>query len=405
MAATNIIVIGNSPFHRGGAGPWAHHTLTNLLSAGHRVRAVFPIYPDKAEWRAAFRLRYPAVQAVWYDMPTAGDPFSDVPINQLERQLTGMQTALDLLLDQEEADLIYLTKESSIWGISEFARTRGLRCLATLHGNLLTMVQRNDRAVRRQAWIELYRQAELVTCCAEHMTRSLGAAGLDNLVTLPNGVDVGRFRPRCRPTDLAARFGIASDDVVMLHASNLHSIKRPLDLVRAFAGAVRRNDSLRLVIVGDGDMRCALEREARRLGVDRFIRLVGWVENGEMPNYYALADFTVLPSASEGLSMACLESMACGRFVVASDIPASRELIEDRVDGLLFPVGDVDALAEAMVDAAGTLRRGTLGDAARSRIERNFSLSRMQRRQLAIIERLTRSGASDRTGFRKINRT
>ncbi len=134
--------------------------------------------------------------------------------------------------------------------------------------------------------------------------------------------------------------------------------------------------------------RDALNAEAQRLGVAKRVHITGWIERTAMPDYYGLADIVVHASASEGLSLTCLEAMASGRTLIASDIPAARELISDGVDGMLFPLGDVNALGRAIV---GTTRdrmlRARLGAAARKRVVESFSLTQMNEQLLAAIDR------------------
>ncbi len=114
--------------------------------------------------------------------------------------------------------------------------------------------------------------------------------------------------------------------------------------------------------------RDALTAEAKRLGIAERVKITSWVEPRAMPDYYALAGITVQASASEGLSLSCLESMASGRTLIASDIVAARELVRDGVEGMLFPLGDVGALARAIQAAAGDRAlRARLGTAARAR--------------------------------------
>jgi glycosyltransferase involved in cell wall biosynthesis len=388
----NIIIIGNSPFRPAGGGILAGHVLRLLRSAGHSVRAIYPIYKDKPEWREQFSQVYPHVQAFWYEMPRLVDVFAGFAAEDLALQARGIELGLRHFLTDQPPELIYLHKESSIWGITPLLVEQGLPFLATLHGNLLAMLNGATDNTQAERWLSAYRQADLVTCCAEHMAVRVRAAGLTNITTVRNGVDTEQFRPQPRPRKLATDLGIAPDDIVVLHASDLKSIKRAQDIVRGFAVALRHDPRLRLLIVGASYMRMSrdtLKAEAQRLGVAERMQIVGWAERQTMPHYYALADMTVQASASEGLSLTCLESMACGRTLIASDIPAARELIRNGVDGLLFPLGDVAALGRAIGAAASDPSlRARLGAAARERIAAHFSLDQMDERLLTVISGL-----------------
>lgn len=385
----HIVFVGNSPLHPGGGGVLAQYMLVGLPGAGHRVRAIFPIYPHRQAWREVCRQRYPQVPVAWYDMPALKSAFADIPAAELARQTQAIQDELRGFLATEPVDLIYLHKESTIWGVPAFARAHGLRCVAALHGNLLAMLRGHFDAAGPEDWLAAYNEADLVTCCADHMTGSLRAAGLKNLVTVRNGVDVAQFRPQPWPSHLATRHGLTRDDVVVMHASNLDPIKRPLDIIAAFAATLRRDRRLVLLIAGEGEMEAGVRAEVERRGIASRVRFAGWIDNVAMADYYALSDFTVQASASEGLSMTCLESMACGRPVLASDIPASRELITHDAEGLLFPVGDIDAIADAILAAAQDPdRRRRLGAAARGKVVNGFTLAQMEQRWLEIIDSL-----------------
>jgi glycosyltransferase involved in cell wall biosynthesis len=88
-----------------------------------------------------------------------------------------------------------------------------------------------------------------------------------------------------------------------------------------------------------------------------------------VPSYLNLADMVVIPSESEGLARVYVETQSCGRVLVASDIPAAREVIVDGETGLLFRLGDVaDATAKTLPLAAAPELRAAIGQKARARV-------------------------------------
>ncbi len=126
------------------------------------------------------------------------------------------------------------------------------------------------------------------------------------------------------------------------------------------------------VIVGEGNLLEEAVRASRTLRVDDRFRYVGWQSYEQIPKYINLADIVVLPSLGEGLARVYLETQACGRVLIASDIPPAREVVEHGETGLLFPVGDVDGLAQRCIEAAqdpGLCAR--IGRAALERVQRN----------------------------------
>jgi 1,4-alpha-glucan branching enzyme len=146
---------------------------------------------------------------------------------------------------------------------------------------------------------------------------------------------------------LLERLAIRHGQIVVVHVSKIEPIKRPLDLV-AVASKIGQAADLVYVIVGEGPLLAEVKETCRRLMVmDRF-RFVGWVPYDRVPGFLNLADMVVQPSESEGLSRVYLEAMACGRTLIASDIPAAREVVRHRENGLLFERGNLDSLAKTI---------------------------------------------------------
>lgn len=134
---------------------------------------------------------------------------------------------------------------------------------------------------------------------------------------------------------------------VVLGVGSLIPRKDFATLLRAFA-LVRRQCRARLVILGEGDEREHLERLVRELGLEADVQLPGFVNN-PYP-YFRLASLFVLSSRWEGLPTNVIEALACACPVVATDCPGAREILEDGRHGRLVPVGDVEAMAQAMLE-------------------------------------------------------
>jgi glycosyltransferase involved in cell wall biosynthesis len=95
-----------------------------------------------------------------------------------------------------------------------------------------------------------------------------------------------------------------------------------------------------------------METRVEELGLAERFRFAGWVERIESPRYINAMDMVVMPSEMEARSLVYLETQACGRVLIASDIAAAREVIEDGVTGLLFPMGSPEALAAKILEAS-----------------------------------------------------
>jgi glycosyltransferase involved in cell wall biosynthesis len=167
---------------------------------------------------------------------------------------------------------------------------------------------------------------------ATHL-RQLGAPA-DRTVVVHNGVDHDRFHPR--PRDL--------DRPQVVFVGRLIDNKGPADALNAFATAAI--PGAHLTFVGDGPMRARLEADGARLGLTGAVHFTGHLD--DVSPILGSADVLIRPSRTEGQSLAILEAMAAGVCVLASDIPANRELVDDGLSGLLATVGDIPALARRL---------------------------------------------------------
>jgi glycosyltransferase involved in cell wall biosynthesis len=102
------------------------------------------------------------------------------------------------------------------------------------------------------------------------------------------------------------------------------------------------------VIVGDGEERAALERQAGATGLDS-IRFTGFRNQSEMPRFFDLASVFVLPSRHEPWGLIVNEAMNAARPVIVSeDVGCAPDLVRDGINGFIYPTGDIDALAHAL---------------------------------------------------------
>lgn len=185
------------------------------------------------------------------------------------------------------------------------------------------------------------------------------------IAIIPNGIDLAAFRPR---TPRLPR--------TVIVVANLRPEKRHDVLIDAAPIVLRHFPDARFQFVGDGPERARLEAHAAARGVSAAIEFAG--HEPDVPARLSRADLFVLPSQSEGFPNAVIEAMASGLAVVASDLEATRELIEDGHTGLLVPAGDANALASAlcrlMADEDAVER---IGSSARAHVFGRYSFDRM----------------------------
>ena len=173
--------------------------------------------------------------------------------------------------------------------------------------------------------------------------------------TLPNGVDVERFRP-VETADFRARHGLDVDRPLVGYTGRHGHEKRLPEIVEAAADL-----DVTLVFGGDGPARASLERLATEHDVDA--RFLGFLPRDDLPAFYACLDVFAFPSPVETQGIVALEAMACGTPVVAARAGALTETVDDGVTGVHFEPDDVDGFGAAIrraLDERDTLREACL---------------------------------------------
>lgn len=150
-------------------------------------------------------------------------------------------------------------------------------------------------------------------------------------------------------------------------------------LIRAFALLHTKYDNIRLEIVGDGDQRLYLEQLAKELNIEEKTRFYGYIsQTKDIKTYMHLLqgfDVFVIPSIldSETFGVAAVEAMACSLPVVATNIGGLPEVVDDNETGILVPVKNAKAIADALEKLiVDTSLRKYLGDNGRIKVEKNF---------------------------------
>jgi glycosyltransferase involved in cell wall biosynthesis len=194
-----------------------------------------------------------------------------------------------------------------------------------------------------------------------------------------NGVDVEAYRDPGDPAgraELRRRFGYSPEDYVIGLTAVLRPEKNPVQLVDAVARLRAAGCPARALMIGDGEMRGAVEARARELGVAGDIAITGF--QLDVRPYVAACDVVVLCSTSvETFSLAALEAMAMGRPVVLSELGGAAEMVFPGWNGYLFPPGDGEALVRHLAAFADRAAASGAGRNARRVVESLFSEGRM----------------------------
>jgi glycosyltransferase involved in cell wall biosynthesis len=187
----------------------------------------------------------------------------------------------------------------------------------------------------------------------------------DRITVIPNGVDLQRFRPRARPE--------GADGFTLGMVGRLDDVKDIGTVLKAMAALIARGEGagLRLVLVGDGPRRAALEAEAEALGLRERVTFAG--SRSDVENGYGEFDLFLNASVYEGMCNTLLEAMACGLPLIASSVPGNREWLRSGANARFFVPGDDGDLANAIAALrADPAERRRMGERNRARAEAEF---------------------------------
>ncbi len=195
---------------------------------------------------------------------------------------------------------------------------------------------------------------------------------------VPNGVDLARLRRHRPRTEVRRELGLAPEAVAVGLVARLdHWGKGHREFFTALA-ALPDGYPVEALIIGGGRREAEMRRLAAELGLAGRVHFLG--QRDDVPDLLSALDLFVLPSHSEGVSLALLEAMAAGLPVIATAVGGLPEVVTDGDNGLLVPPEDPEALAtalERLLEDPALAQR--LGANARRHVEENFSLERLGR--------------------------
>ncbi len=219
----------------------------------------------------------------------------------------------------------------------------------------------------------------------------------DRVVVISNFVDHEMFSApgEAYLRRMRSELAIPADAIVIGIVANLHAVKEHWVLLDAVARLTPSWPQLRVILVGDGACRAALQEQARRLDLERHVVFAGAQPHHPSPNY--LFDVAVLTSRAEGFPNAIVEAMAAGRPVVATAVGGVPDAVVEGETGLLVPPSQPEPLANAL-DALlqDPVRRATMGAAGRRRAEKLYDADAV----ITSLESLYESVARRRTQAR-----
>ena len=246
-----------------------------------------------------------------------------------------------------------------------------------------------------------YNQVDCFICASDAIRRMVVEDGIpeEKTTTVHEGVDVERVRAM-PVVDVHGEFWLPHDAPVVGNIAALAAHKGQRHLIDAATRVVRDVPDARFVILGEGEVRPALERQIKEHALEKHVLLAGF-----RPDALSLLksfDLFALSSVTEGLGTSLLDAMACEKAIVATDAGGIPEVVRHGETGLLVPPRDDAALARAIVtllrDRSLRMRMGAAG---LERVRTLFTVDRMAAGTLAVYERV--AGRIPAAGTRRLS--
>lgn len=269
--------------------------------------------------------------------------------------------------------------------------------LFTEHGRFHPDYPRKKRMLFNKMFLK---RRDRVVAVGEAVRKALNdneGIAAERVQVIYNGIDLSRFEiddPAVRPR-LRQELNLADDDFVAVLVGRLDYLKDHLTAVRTAERVVRQIPNFKLLLVGEGEERTAIEREVAERNVSHCVRLLG--TRRDVPELLNASDVCLLTSISEGIPLTLIEGMAASLPVVATDVGGVAEVVIEGQTGLLAPAKDDAALAASIIQLHGDAELcSRLGSSGRERARAVFAEEAMHDQYVTHFEEMTRSAARSR---------
>jgi len=231
----------------------------------------------------------------------------------------------------------------------------------------------------------------------KELAKSFHVGSDDIFVTLYTGVDLEKFNGIYDNDAVRQSLGVPAKAFLFGTVGRLSKQKAPADFIKAAVLVHAKYPDIHFVWVGNGELQIETEALVRLMGLEDVFHLAG--QRHDIPAVLHAMDCFVLASHWEGFSLSVLEAMAAGRPVVMSQVSGAAEAVVNGETGLIFPIGDVQALADAMESVSSDSDKAmSMGKAGRLRAERKFNLTRMMSDIQNLYEEIHAYSLEERMG-------
>jgi N-acetyl-alpha-D-glucosaminyl L-malate synthase BshA len=323
----------------GGSGVLATELGKALADEGHQVHFI--------TYQQPVRLNVFNANIFYHEVRVPTYPLFDYPPYEVALASTMVDVIMNHDLDLlhvhyaiPHASAAYMAKQ-----IVKQKAGRDVPVITTLHGTDITLVGR-DKTYEPVVTFSI-NESDAITAVSENLREETykSFAIHKEIQVIYNFVDVARFNKK--PIDAFRKVVAPGGEKILVHASNFRKVKRVDDVIKIFA-AVRKEMPAKLLMVGDGPERPAMEELSRKLGIDDDTKFLGKQE--QMEDILAVSDMFLLPSEYESFGLAALEAMAARAVVISTNAGGLSEINIQNETGFMGNIGDVDAMSRFAID-------------------------------------------------------
>ncbi len=322
----------------GGSGVLATELGKALADKGHSVHFI--------TYQQPVRLNVFSANIYYHEVRVPAYPLFDYS----PYEVALASTMVDVILNHD-LDLLHvhyaIPHASAAYMAKQIAQKRGRKIpvITTLHGTDITLVGRNK--MYEPVVTFSINESDAITAVSENLREETFKwfKITKEIEVIYNFVDMSRFDKK--PIDAFKKVIAPNGEKIIIHASNFRSVKRVQDVITTFAGIHPKVPS-KLLMVGDGPERSAMEAMVKDLNLHDDVRFLGKQE--QIEEIYAIADLFLLPSDYESFGLAALEAMAAKVPVISTNAGGLPEVNIDGKTGYLANVGDTNTMTQKAIE-------------------------------------------------------
>jgi len=250
-----------------------------------------------------------------------------------------------------------------------------------------------DYDQRKRSETEAMHESNHVICISQSLKNEMVERGVpeNKISVVGNGVDLDRFKPKPRNMELASKLSIKNGHVIG-YISSIRKIEGIDTLLEALPIILEHGHMVKALIVGDGPELESLKKASRKYDISNHVIFTGRVSHDVILDYYSLIDIFVVPRIDEKVCRVVTplkpyEAMAMKKALIVSDLPALREIVQNKKTGLVFEAGNPADLADKillLLRNPATLKR--IGNEGREYVRLNNDWKFLARKYKSIYE-------------------